>query len=398
MGKNFSLEPIIIRKKMLILHYPKLINKMIKNYALKNLLLIAAGSLLFAITSCKKDSKTQVTPGDEIAKPKTLGFYETNVNSHRILMMAVSKIGSQSMGYKLVFDTGSGGMVIDANGILPASMITADGFTFSGDSTVVNGITVTKQISQVVYGDDNNTMDTVYGNLAYADVTVGDANGNIVVKHMPFFLYYKAVNNKGFQFGAHSFDVLGVSSEYDITFTSGEYITSPFSYYDPGKGLLRGFKMAALGLSHFSDAGTYVPALTLGLTNADINSGFSVVQLLYLNGDGYIPVMPGLIGVSNDNIAAEMLFDTGTSPYSFIMEPNAPPGQIFTLVTNNRVSISTSTGFNYGYDVSDHQNLTLVENPATSGTGISVFGLDFFIENEYMLDFTDHMVGIKTAR
>ncbi|MFB9842832.1 hypothetical protein [Mucilaginibacter ginsenosidivorans] len=368
---------------------------MIKNYSLKNLLLIAAGSLLFAITSCKKDSKTQVAPGDEVAKPKTLGFYETNVNSNRILMMAVSKIGTQATGYKLVFDTGSGGMVMDANGILPVSMITADGFTFSGDSTVVNGITVTKQTSHVVYGDDNNTKDTVYGNLAYADVTVGDANGNIVVKHMPFFLYYKAVNNKGFQFGAHSFDVLGVSSEYDITFAGGAYITSPFSYYDPGKGLLRGFKMAALGLSHFSDAGTYVPALTLGLTKADINSGFSVVQLLYLNGDGYIPVVPGLIGVSNDSVAAEMLFDTGTSPYSYIMEPNAPTGNVFVIPTNSRITIATSTGFSYGYSVGENQNRTLVENPATSGSGISVFGLDFFIENEYLLDFTDHFVGIK---
>jgi hypothetical protein len=367
---------------------------MTNNYSPKNFAFICSCLLLFIVASCKKDPGTSK---QSTATPKKLGFYETITNSHRVLMMSVSKVGTQATPYKLVFDTGSGGMVMDGNSVIPASMITSTGFNFTGDSTVINGITITSQKNQVVYGDDNNTLDTVYGNLAYADVTVGDANGNIVVKHMPFFLYYKAVDNQGTQFAAHAFDVLGVSSEYDIFFPNGSFITSPFNYYDPGAGLTRGFKMAALGISNFTASGTYVPALTLGLTSTDLSgSGFNLISLLNLPNEGYIPLVPGSVGLTNDNVPTEMLFDTGTSPYSIIEDPNAPANGVYTLSTNNFVAISTSTGFTYSYTVGAAQNLTLVENPSYSGTGVTIFGLDFFIDNEYLLDFTNHQLGVKT--
>jgi hypothetical protein len=364
---------------------------MTHKYPLDRLFLIPVVCLLLVVGSCKKDPHTPA-----VATPKTLGFYETIQNNYRILLMSVSQVGTQATPYKLIFDTGSGGLVIDANGILPASMITSTGFSFTGDSTVVNGITITNQTNTVVYGDDNNTQTTVYGNLAYANVTVGDANGNVVVKHLPFFLYYKGVNSKGAQVAPHSFDVLGVSSEYDIFFPNGSYITSPFTYYDPGNGLKRGFRMAKLGTSNFSTSGTYVPALTVGLTDKDLNSGFNMTQLLNIPNEGYIPIIPGSIGLINQNIPAEMLFDTGTSPYSIIEFTGAPASQISILPANSNVTITTSTGFNYDYLTGASQNQTLVENPAASGTYLSVFGLDFFIENEYMLNFDDHEVGVKT--
>ena len=68
----------------------------------------------------------------------------------------------------------------------------------------------------------------------------------------PFFLYYKADDGKGNTFAPHEFDVLGVSSEYDVTFPNNAHITSPFNYFDPGEGLIKGFKMPALGTNSFS--------------------------------------------------------------------------------------------------------------------------------------------------
>jgi hypothetical protein len=214
---------------------------MIKIYSPKNLPFILIIALLFVFESCKKNSsQTSNTP--TVATPTRLGLYAYSDSIYKELGIVISQIGTQSVPDSislLVYDTGSGGMVIDAHYIVPPAMITSTGFNFTGDSTVVNGITITNQTSVIAYGADAATEDKVYGNLAYASVTIGDENGNITVKRLPFFLYYKAVDSKGNTYDPHEFDVFGVSSEYDQSFANNVNLTSPFSYFDPGTGLTK---------------------------------------------------------------------------------------------------------------------------------------------------------------
>jgi hypothetical protein len=368
-----------------------------KVYFTKSLLFISVSFLLLAIASCKKNNNkmSQITP---VATPTSLGLYETDSSIYKLLLIAVSNIGTQHVDYGLVYDTGSGGMVIDANGILPASMITSSGFNFTGDSTVVNGVTITSQTSIVEYGNDAASIDKVYGNLAYAPVTVGDQNGNIVIKRLPFFIYYKAVNASGTSFPAHEFDTFGVNEEYDVTFSNNVFITSPFSYFDPGNGLTRGFKMAALGTGNFSLAGTYSPGvITLGLTSSDLSSssGFSTTQLSFFAGAGYAPIVPAAITYNSINFQTDVLFDTGTDPYSYIEDPTFN-GNLTLLPANTPITVATNFGFNYDYTTTATDNLTNVENPTTSGANVSILSLEFFLNNEFMLDFTDHKLGLKS--
>ncbi len=368
-----------------------------KKYAFQHLLFILFSLLVVTITSCKKDKPvtpivTTSTPG-----PVKLGLFESDSSIYKLLLIGVTKVGSQTVDYDFIFDTGSGGMVIDADKILPASMITNTGFNFAGDSTVVNGITITSLTSTVTYGDDNNSINTVYGNLAYASVTVGVQNGNITIKRLPFFIYYKAVNSKGKNYGPHEFDTFGVSEEYDISFSNSAYITSPFSYFDPGTGLTRGFKIAALGTSNFSRGGTFVPdVITLGLTASDLSSssGFTMSQLRSNPGEGYAPFIPTTITYNNNTVSTEVLFDTGTEPYSYI-EDNKAVSTLSLLPQSSSISITTNSGFNYSYTTSLADNLTYLENPVKSGAQFSILGLEFFLTNEYMLDFTNHRLGLK---
>ena len=244
-----------------------------KRYPLKNLLFLSLLLSLFSIVSCKKDNNNNQNKNQVVdASPKKLGLYEADSGEYRELIVAISQVGTQTVDDGFVFDTGSGGMVLDASGTVPASIVTSSGFSFTGDSTVVNGITITKQTSTLQYGADSSTLTTVYGNLAYANVTLGDQGENIVVKRMPFCLYYKATDANGNTLPAHYFDTFGVNSEY-IYFSGGGFITSPFSYFSPGTGLTKGFKMGALGTTNFSYQGTYVAgAVSLGLTAADLAS------------------------------------------------------------------------------------------------------------------------------
>lgn len=372
---------------------------MIKKYPTKSYLLISVSFLLFAIASCKKDNKSNVTQQVVTATPTSFGLYESDSSIYKELNTAIAKIGTYNVDYPILFDTGSGGMVIDANSILPGSMITNSGFNFTGDSTVVGGITITSQKSIIEYGDDNATTDKVYGNLAYASVTVGDqATGSITIKRLPFFLYYKAVNGQGDQYGPHEFDTFGVSSEYDLSFANNVNIMSPLSYFVPGTGLTSGFKMAALGTSNFSYEGGYVSnAVILGLTADDLasSSGFSMTQLNYIAGDGYAPIIPSTITYSGKAVTTDIVFDTGTEPDSFIEDPTFP-GSTTLLQPNTAVTVATTSGFNYSYTTSATDNLTYVENPNTSGGDVSVMSLEFFLTNSYLLNYADHKLGLKS--
>src|SRR5476651_600513 len=278
---------------------------MIKKYPLRKLLFLFISASIVLVASCKKDNTsggggvvTPVVVAPAVATPTKLGIYESDSSIYKLLFIGVSKVGTVAVNYGLIFDTGSGGMVLDANGVIPASMITSTGFNFTGDSTVTNGITITSQTATIEYGNDDASVTKVYGNLAYASVTIGEVDGNIVIARLPFFLYYKGVDNNNKTLPQHYFDVMGVSPQYDMTFTNGAYITSPFSYFNPGNGLTKGFKMAALGTNNFSLDGKYVPnVVTLGLTAADLSttSGFTMNSLTSVPGYGYYPVFRGTL-------------------------------------------------------------------------------------------------------
>lgn len=376
-----------------------------KGYSFTKLIFAAVPVLMVMIfASCKKDSKNKevtTTTTTTTPTPTKLGLYEASDSViYKFLIMPISKVGTVSVDYDMIFDTGSGGLVLDANNILPSSMITSNGFNFTGDSTVYNGITITKDTSHIEYGADTSSLDRVYGNLAYASVTLGDQNGNIVVKRLPFFLYYKAVDHKNKPYPAHEFDVLGVNQEYDVLFKNGTYITSPFAYFDPGTGLTRGFKLAALGTSNFSTYGTYVRnVLTLGLTQDDLSSssGFSMSQLTFYADAGYPPFVQGTIKYSNRSpFSTYILYDTGTEPYSYLQDPTINTRTPTLLPANTPVTVSTSSsGFSYSYTTSSTENLTYVESTRYSGSQISILGLEFFLNNEYMLDFDHHKLGVK---
>jgi hypothetical protein len=368
-----------------------------KKYTLRNLSLFSCALFLFFLGSCKKDKKNPWDGGGPVtATPTKIGVYAVDSSIYKLLLMNITKIGTQAVNLDLVYDTGSGGLVVDATGILPASMIGANGFTFTGDSTVVDGITVTSQTDMVQYGDDNNTTDKVYGNLAYANVTIGDNNGSIVVKRLPFFIYYKAVNSKGDKLPAHDFDVFGVSQEYDITFANSAFITSPFSYFEPGTGLTKGFKMSAIPQSQYSFQGTYVPAISLGLTADDIGTagGFTMSTLKFYQGEGWVPIIPATISYSGKTFNADVLFDTGTEPYNYIEDP-AGPSTPTLLGDNISVTTALNSGFHYAFTTTPTDYLSYVENPTSSGSNVTVMSLEFFLNNEYLLDFTNHKMGLK---
>jgi hypothetical protein len=349
--------------------------------------------LIFAV-SCKKDRQVIVPDPVNFAK---LGLYEQigTGSTGRRIYIAVSQIGTQSLTspYGLVFDTGSTGMTIDANGLLPASMITSSGIQVAGDSVTVNGITVTTQQAIVTFGGvDGETQE--YGNLAYAPVTIGDINGKVTTPRIPIFLYYKIVDvTTGKQLAAHANDVFGVAPG---TSFASRFIASPLSYFKLADNITSGFRLAVLNSAGFNTTTTYVPNLLyIGLTPNDLNaSGFVMHPLGYSAISGYSPNIASTITYNGQSITGNILFDSGT-PANTIIENSAATSNMITLPANANVSILTGQGFSYQYTTASNYNVTEVENPSYSHDSRTIFSINFFLSNEYLLDYTNHRIGLK---
>lgn len=348
------------------------------------------GLLLFFVvfSSCKKD---KTTPKVVNATPVTLGLYQYASGVNKRVLIPVTQVGTQTVNYGSIFDTGSPGMTIDATGLLPAAMITSAGITVTGDSTVVNGITVTSKTAVISFGDATGTTKE-YGNLAYANVKVGNSSGSISLKRVPFFLYYKIIDGNGNQLSAHAADVFGVGPGLS---NSRSEISSPLRFFDYGTGLTSGFKLATLNTS-FASTPTYVSGLlTVGLTTSDLSSsGFIMHPLTYFANGGYSANIPGTITYSGKTISAQFLFDTGT-PSVTTIEDKLATSATGPLPANSVVTITTNKGFTYTYTTSSTGNLTEVQNPNNTADYRTILSIDFFIKNEYLTDYGNHQIGLK---
>lgn len=352
------------------------------------------------VASCKKDPQTNIgnnNNNSQVTNFATLGLYEQmNSSGARRIFVACPKLGDVvTKNYGLVFDTGSTGMTIDATDIIPASMITANGFQFTGDTTVVNGITITSQQAVLSYGGVDGAI-SEYGNLAYAKVTIGDGHGNVVTPRIPFFLYYKIMNTTtNTQLAAHSADVFGVGPGVA---SSSRNIGSPLSYFSLPANVTNGFRLAKLNAANFVTTATYTDNLLyIGLTPNDLNSGFTMHNLSFNAISGYSPNIASTVsynGKTITNPSSFILFDTGT-PVSTILTDESAASNSAALPANSTVSITTGAGFSYQYTTASDFNRTQVEKFSYSRDQRTIFSIDFFLSNQYLLDYANHRIGLK---
>jgi hypothetical protein len=367
--------------------------------------LFAGLFMAIIISSCGKKNDTTPT----VQPIATIGLYEyastSGGVSYKRIFMPVAAIGTLTPSNQtpingqatipsyLVFDTGSTGITVDAAGLIPASMITTNGITFTGDSIVVNGITITSTKSTVSFGDATSGIKE-YGYLAYASMTFGEVGSSQVkAPRVPFFLTYKVEDQNGTPYSAHSADVFGVGSGVSSVSTK---IASPLSYLTSTTGAVSGFKLTTTTASGFISTGTFMPAmLTIGLTPTDLTSaGFIMHPLTSVPTYGYVDEIPATITYNGTVVSsARILFDTGTPAYTVIEDPNATGvGQ---LATGSVIKVTTNKGFTFQYTVNSNGNLTTIQNPNNTKDFRTIFSLDFFNKNEYLLDYKNHQIGLK---
>ncbi len=374
------------------------------------LVIVLASSFVFF--ACRKTDHvptgSSTSGSSEISSPVTLDLLpaQNQAEADRRLFLPVMQVGAIKLSSrKLIFDSGSEGFVFSATSLFPASLICDTGMIIhSKDSAVINGITITDTKVSASYGDPPATR-TFYGNISYASIVIGDNAGSITTLRMPFMLVYKGVNNQTNQaiaVDSSSDGIAGVSSSGFNTIVDNGLVSSfselksPFNYLTYTNGVDAGFMLDPLNsiqgwTTTPSNTGSpATPLLTVGLTNAS-EAGFAL-QLQRLSGIGvFDPNLLGTIRFQNTTVDnTDILFDTGT-PVGDIIYTNSV-ARATTLSSGVNVQLSTSEGFAYNYTTDGGFFQTTV---SPTGQTRSIFGIDFFLNNYFLLDYTQHLIGLK---
>lgn len=388
-----------------------------------------AASLLGACGSSDSAAPAPPPATGPIEQPAVVNLYPNELpDSAARLTIMITSVGNVPVGMPAIFDTGSAGLTLYAPGIFPDSVVTTTGFVFPpGQSSMTyEGITVTNQNGTRTYGSTDPRAQN--GNIGYATVTFGDAQGGLTTAVMPVFFYYSVTDLTTGEILAPPVQkgVFGVASTSGTIVLPGSvqgtadypacspqtdntcYVVSVLKYLQFGQSLKAGFLLTPAPIQDcdITTPGGCAPApiLTLGLTSA-LEAGFSTLSLT-CPPVGYAGPTPiagypvcgkfisdSTITVSGDTtgtVSGSLIFDTGTANMQIAVAAGSsfpssvPPG--------STVLMATPSGFTYDYTAGAGVFTTIVN----TGTSLdSIVGIGYFTTHSFFIDLASGIEGWK---
>jgi hypothetical protein len=221
---------------------------------------------------------------------------------------------------------------------------------------------------------------------------------------LPFVSIYKGIDNQtqdSVPLDANSSGITGViSSGFTATNTLATTMTqvkSPFNYFNYTNGLYAGFMLNPFSSTGWTTSPSNsseptTPILTLGITEG-MKAGFDLQFQRTDVGGAFDPDVEATLTYGSSSISYNnVLFDTGTPLGMSIYD--ASEGGSTTLTAGTSVSISTLQGYTYSYTTDNAFYQTIV---SSTGQQRCIFGIDFFLNNYFMFDYTEHYIGLKGA-
>jgi hypothetical protein len=364
------------------------------------------------LNACRKSDTPSpsggLVNGSTISSPIMLDLIpaQNQLEGDRRVYLPIAQVGSSKLALTTVFDTGSEGLLLSGSSIFNASYISDTGIVMSSpDSVVINGITVTSAKVSTTYGSPPATR-TFYGNVCYASIVFGDQSGTVQSERMPFIVIYKGVDNQtndSVALDANSNGIAGIQSSgfsaasENTLVTTRTGVKSPFNYFNYTNGLYAGFVLSPLsdiGWSNVASNQGYPASklLTLGISES-MKSGFSLQSQRFDIGNLYDPDILATVSYGTTTLPnTNLLFDTGTPVGYSIYNPSV--GGSTTLASGISVQVASPEGFSYNYTTDD---LLFQTTAQSNGQQRCIFGIDFFLNNSFMLDYTEHYIGLKGA-
>lgn len=145
---------------------------------------------LMAIASALAATLPPAQSGDELSStvPLIKLEYPGKPKNVRMLYVTVLSLGKRAVNQPILLDTGSSGMTIDCQAVLPAENCSDTGIKIT-DNLEIDGIQVSTQRAVMNYAIYDE-----YGNIAYARVAFGSPNSPVsTITTIPFLIRYKQV-------------------------------------------------------------------------------------------------------------------------------------------------------------------------------------------------------------
>jgi hypothetical protein len=342
------------------------------------------------------------------------------------IFITVSTVGSQAVQLPLALDTGSAGLTLNALAVFPSSMVSMSGFEFASGQTSLsyNGITVTNQQASRAYGGSSGH--TQIGNIGYAQITFGVANGTLTSQTMPILFYYKVVSTASNQPVTESVQDgwFGINDAPNLVSVSGGaaslpacaagvngscWVVSVLKYLTYGTGVDGGFIVDPVVLQNcdIATTGSCTPqaALTVGIT-PPLTAGFSLAQLQCPPATYTGPASISGFAVCQERISdttisaatapggsyvTTAIFDTGT-PYTVL---NVPAGTVFPTVIPSGDDIQVTTPSGFVYTQTSSTDVSAINVNSAASTNAAVIGLGYFTTNSLLVNFTNENQGWK---
>ena len=375
---------------------------------MKLLSLAALGLIGVSIlcASCGGGNGESADSTNAISAPVTINLTPANQNGAQRLFVSVSRVGTLQTSLPLLFDTGSGGVTMDATQVFPPNVVSSSGFSFPEGSTSItfDGITVTN------VGLDVTFPDTIqHGNIGSAQITFGDASGNVTTATMPLFFYYAITDRLGNPLPMPP--QKGIFGVNGITTEARGNLASPIKYLQ-FKNLDTGFLLNPVGSYPSCDItqGTCPtrPLLTVGL-DASRESAFTAFSMIcdmqnVTGPTGAYTINPGINGcssvlpatVSVDGVALNsapaptVVFDTGSPGYALSTSLTVSAPTNGTVLQVSLLAANATAPCTYAWSVGSG-----VDTNTSLAAGPAIIGSNFFLNHAYLVDFSRSIIGVQ---
>jgi hypothetical protein len=279
--------------------------------------------ILFAKTACFLAAVlgallTQASPGraaddSPAIVPLTKLEYPGNPPNIRMLYVRLLALGDRKVDQPLLFDTGSAGMTVECQVVLPADLCSDEGIKIK-KTLELDGMTVTTQKAVMNYG----TYDE-YGNIAIARVTIGSRASPVsTAESIQVLIRYKKVRRDT---GEIVGGPLWPKGMFGVSPIGGggpdQSLASPLNAMRPGNGLRRGYYLSPIGADWTTCTNEQgncpeVEALHIGVSES-VKSKFKVAKWKRANARYNFPTVDACIAWSGESACRPTLYDTGNS-------------------------------------------------------------------------------------
>lgn len=316
--------------------------------------------------------------------------YPGNPPNIRMLYVRLLALGDHKVDVPLLFDTGSVGITVQCDAVLPARYCSTDGIRINAPLEL-DGLTVTTKKAVAQYG----TYDE-YGNVAYAKIGFGAPEHLISTsEQIPLLIRYKQVRRATGEIVGGPLWPKGMFGVSPIGTMAGGLLRSPMGLIDVPAGQHKGYRLSPVGTAWrtcTNEAGDCpeVAALHVGINQA-AKKDFTLAKLKKLPSDHYFPFVNSCVAWQQEKVCRPTIYDTGNSTIMIAGQP--PKGTEAPLPIGTEVVVDGLGASDWRFTVQYQPEVEFAPH-----MDINLIGIRYFETNSLLVDLDTQEIGVRLGQ